>query len=206
MDLLAAPREAVASAFGLGSALRGERVLHPDGLAFQATVETVGGSWGADVLDERRQYAVTARVSRSIGLPRPLPDIGGLAIRFPGLGSGGAALDVLRATTGSAPVLRHLLVPESSSYTSLLPYRTGTGRWVVLGAHPDGDAAWSLVVAGVMGDWQPWGRLLLGGPLPLAASEGLRFMPTIGADDLCHPRLLGQLRARAYRRSQANRP
>lgn len=206
MDLLTAPRDALASAFGLGSSLRGERVVHPDGSAFCGTVEIAGGSWGAALLDQRRPHEVVVRISRSIGLPRPLPDIGGLALRFPGEGSAGADLDVLLATTGSAPVLRHLLIPASGTYTSLFPYRTGSGRHVVLGARPVDDRRWDLVVAPVWGDWQPWGRLALGKALPASEAERLRFMPTIAADDLRHQRLFRALREQSYRKSQANRP
>lgn len=206
MDLLTAPREAVASAFGLGSSLRGERVLHPDGQAFTGVVVVSGGNWGARLLDDSRRHDVVVRLSRSIGLPKPLPDIGGLAIRFPGEGSNGAALDVLMATTGSAPGLRHVLVPESDTYSTLFPYRTGTGRHVVLGARPAAERRWDLLVGSLTGAWRPWGSLQLGSPLPPPESEHLRFMPTIAADDLRHQRLFRVLRERSYRKSQANRP
>jgi hypothetical protein len=207
MSVLTAAREGVAAVFGVGSELRDARVLHPDGTAFQATLTTYGGSWGSSVLDNPGRHGAIARVSRALGLPAAWPDIGGLAVRLPGRGAGGGPLDILLATTGTAPVLRHVLLPDAGRRThcSLLPYVTGSRRRVVLGARRRGED-WDLLVATLTGPWQRWGSLSLEQPLGQGESERLRFLPTLGAPDLQPVRLLRRLRARAYARSQAHRP
>ncbi|GAB3193576.1 hypothetical protein GCM10027261_09350 [Geodermatophilus arenarius] len=208
MDLLALPRTVTASALALGTAVRGARVFHPRGRASAGTVVTDGGgTWGARVLDEAGTYDVVVRVSRGVGLPEPLPDVVGLAVRLPLLGRGGAPLDVLVNTSGGLPGLRHLFLPEPLGRTcsSVLPYRTGSGRLVVLGARDTG-AGWDLLAAPLAGGWRRWGRLTLGAALPDAESEALRFRPTLGADDLQPVALFRAVRDLSYRGSQALRP
>ena len=208
MDLLTLPRSAASTALGLGTALRGARVFHPRGSGHTGTVVvTGGGAWGARLLDDPASYDVVVRVSRAAGLPEPLPDAIGIAIRFPHLGREGAPLDLLVNTAGSAPVLRHVFlpVPLTRTFTTVLPYRTGDGSRIMLGARPAGDLRWELLVAPLAGPWQPWGSLALGARLPDEQSRELRFMPTIGADDLQPVELFRALRARSYRKSQARR-
>ena len=210
MDLLAIPRTAAASALALGTALRGARVFHPRGDAFAGTVEVDGGGrWGARVLDEAGTHDVVVRVSRGVGLPAPLPDIVGLAVRFDGHGRDGGPLDVLVNTAGGPPVLRHLFLPEplGRTFSSVLPYRTGSGRVVLLGARGEGTGtSWELLAASLTGGWARWGRLTLGPAVPDAQAETLRFLPTLGADDLQPVALFRAVRDLAYRESQAVRP
>ncbi|MGR7025130.1 hypothetical protein [Geodermatophilus sp. URMC 62] len=209
MDLLALPRAATAASLALGTALRGARVFHPRGHASTATVVTDGGGgWGARVLDEPGRHDVVVRVSRAVGLPEPLPDVVGLAIRFPGLGRDHGPLDVLVSTAGGPPGLRHVFLPEpfGRTYSAVLPHRTGSGRVVVLGARSEGTGAdWELLAASLAGRWTRWGRLTLGPALPDAEAETLRFLPTLGADDLQPVPLLRAVRDRSYRQSQALR-
>ena len=207
MDLLAIPRTVTASALALGTALRGARVFHPRGDAFTGTVETDGGGeFGARVLDEAGRHDVVVRLSRGVGLPSPLPDIVGLAIRFEGRGRGGGPLDVLVNTAGGPPVLRHLFLPEplGRTFSSVLPYRTGSGRLVLLGARKEGEG-WNLLAASLAGSWTRWGRLTLGPAVPDVEAEQLRFRPTVGADDLQPVELFRSVRDRSYRQSQALR-
>ncbi len=210
MDLLSLPRAATASVLALGTALRGARVFHPRGDAFAATVETDGGgTWGARLLDEAGRHDVVVRLSRGVGLPEPLPDIVGLAIRFEGRGKGGGPLDVLVNTAGGPPVLRHVFLPAplGRTFSSVLPYRTGSGRQVLLGARDEGrGTGWELLAASLTGPWTRWGRLTLGRELPAEVSEELRFRPTLGADDLQQVELFRSLRDLSYRESQALRP
>jgi hypothetical protein len=208
MDLLALPRAVTASALALGTAVRGARVFHPRGQASAGTVEADGGgSWGARLLDEAGRHDVVVRVSRGVGLPEPLPDVVGLAVRFPGLGRGGGPLDLLVNTSGGPPGLRHLFLPAplGRTFSSVLPYRTGSGRTIMLGAREDGDG-WELLAAPVTGGWTRWGRLSPGAALPDAESEELRFLPTLGADDLQPVALFRAVRDLSYRESQALRP
>src|SRR4051795_4235356 len=146
MDLLSLPRAVTASALALGTAVRGARVFHPRGRASTGTVEVAGGgSWGARLLDDAGRHDVVVRLSRGVGLPAPLPDVVGLAVRFDGLGRDGGPLDLLVNTSGSLPGLRHLFLPApvGRTFSSVLPYRTGSGRTVMLGARGDGDG-WEL--------------------------------------------------------------
>ena len=210
MDLLAIPRTVTASALALGTALRGARVFHPRGDAFAGTVETDGGGrFGARVLDEAGRHDVVVRLSRGVGLPSPLPDIVGLAVRFEGSGRDGGPLDVLVNTAGGPPVLRHLFLPEplGRTFSSVLPYRTGSGRLLLLGARDEGTGtSWELLAASLTGAWARWGRLTLGPVLPAEVSEELRFRPTLGADDLQQVALFRAVRDQSYRESQALRP
>lgn len=190
-------------------AARGARVFHPQGHAYAATVVVAGGrSWGARLLDEPGSHDVLVRVSRGAGLPRPLPDVIGLAMRFPGLGKEGGPFDLLVNTSGGVPGLRHLFVPAplGSTYSSVLPYRTGSGQRVVLGARGSGEGRWELLAAPLAGGWERWGWLVLDCQVPDEVSRELRFMPTLGADDLELVELFRTLRDWSYRQSQAHRP
>ena len=208
MDPLAAPRALTSAALALGTAVRGARVFHPRGAARAATVTTDGGgSWGARLLDEAGRHDAVVRISRGAGLPEPLPDVVGLAVRVDGLGRDGGPLDLLVNTAGGPPVLRHVFLPAplGRTFSSVLPYRTGSGRTVLLGAREDGDG-YDLLAAPLTGGWTRWGRLTLGDPLPGTVSEELRFRPTLGADDLQPVALFRAVRDLSYRLSQAVRP
>jgi hypothetical protein len=101
--------------------LRGEIRWIPD-------ATPAGLSWIDDAPTEARP--VVARVSRSIGLPAPLPDILGLALRVDDA-------DIEFASTGWLVPGRFALLPrrraERATFGILLPYR-GTRGPVLLGA------------------------------------------------------------------------
>ena len=203
MDLLTLPRTALASTLGAATAVRGSRVFHPKGSTYRArlTVAPTGG-WGARVLDEPAVHEGVVRLSRAVGLPHPLPDAEGLALRLPGLGVGGAPLDLL---VNSA--WRFVFAPAvlSPVWSAILPHRTGTGGRVLIGARPLGTSrtdGFEMLAAEPLGTWRPWGELLLAEQVD---GEGLRFAPTIGADDLQPVQLFRSLRARSYEKSQAAR-
>lgn len=194
-----APAALLARALGAATALRGARAFHPRGQAHAARVVVTGGlGTGARVLDEPAEHPAVVRLSRALGLPRPLPDAEGLALRLPGLGVGGAPLDLLVNTAW-----RYVFVPRflSATWSTLLPYDTGSGRRLVLGARPTREG-FTLLAAGLLGPWREWGRVVLGAPFD---GEDLAFAPTVGAPDLVPVRFLRGLRAQAYDRSQAAR-
>ena len=198
-DLLSVPRAAAAAVLGLGTAVRGARVFHPHGTTRTARLVVDGGQqWGARLLDEAAVHEGVARVSRGVGLPAPLPDVDGLALRLPGLGQGGDPLDLL---VNSA--WRFAFAPSvvSRTWSSVLPYRTSTGRQLLLGARPTADG-FTLVLSPLLGSWMEWGELTLGEPVD---GEGLRFRPTLGADDLAPVELFRTLRQWSYDASQAGR-
>ena len=116
--------------FLLGRA-RGRKALHPRGEVLQGVIGRHGavGRTGVAWLDEAGTDHVAVRLSRSLGLPAPRPDILGLAVRIPTeLGQFG---DVLLATTGTGLLGRYVLLPTRRSglraYTSLFPYKTPVG-------------------------------------------------------------------------------
>lgn len=200
VELLDVPRAAVAALLGAGTALRGERLFHPRGTTSACRVVVAGGGgWGADLLDRPAEHDGVVRVSRGAGLPRPLPDVEGLALRLPGAGVAGQPLDLL---VNSA--WRYAFAPAalSRTWSTVLPYRTGTGRLVLIGARPR-PGGFALLAAPPTGSWRAWGELELGERLD---GERLRFDPTPGAGDLVPVPLFRALRARSYAASQAVRP
>ena len=202
MDLLTLPRDTAATALGLATAVRGARVFHPRGTASTCRLVVTGGlGTGARVLDEPATHDGVVRLSRAVGLPAPLPDVDGLALRLPGKGVGGAPLDLLVNSAWRYAFAPSLVTP---TWSAVLPHRTGTGRWVLLGARPD-DEGFRMLVASPLGRWREWARLRVGLPLPTEEEQPLRFAPTIGADDLQPAPLFRGLRGRAYEESQARR-
>ncbi|MCW2134707.1 hypothetical protein B0G38_003891 [Arthrobacter sp. VKM Ac-2550] len=118
--------------------LRPERPIHPEGVSLTGSVERLpptrrsGISW----LDTSGVVQVQARLSRSIGLPGPLPDIVGLALRIP---ADPGPFDVLLASTGMAGASRFILTPHrfasEAAFTTLMPYQSSRGP-VLLAARP----------------------------------------------------------------------
>ena len=199
MDLLHLPRAAFAATLGAATALRGARVFHPHGRTHDAVVTVTGGhGTGARLLDEPGRHQGVVRLSRGAGLPAPLPDVEGLALRLPGEGVGGAPLDLLINSAWRYAFVPSVIAP---TWLAILPHRTGSGRLVLLGARPV-DGGFTLLVADPLGRWRQWGRLSLGGELD---GEDLRFAPTVGAPDLQPVELFRALRAQSYDASQAAR-
>lgn len=199
VDPLTLPRAAAAAVLGLGTAVRGARVFHPHGATRRCRLVVDGGQqWGASLLDDAAVHEGVVRLSRGVGLPAPLPDVDGLALRLPGLGVDGAPLDLLLNSAW-----RFAFAPSvvARTWSSVLPYRTRDGRQVLLGARPTADG-FTLVVAPVLGPWQEWAQLELGAPVE---GEELRFRPTLGAADLQPVPLFRTLRQWSYDASQAGR-
>src|SRR3954451_24472010 len=80
--------------------------MAPRGAGFTGVVERGTGGWpcGVPWLDEPARSEVLVRISRGAGLPAPLPDLLGLAVRIPD-----GPVDLLLSTTGTGPLVR--LVP-----------------------------------------------------------------------------------------------
>src|SRR3954471_22227465 len=123
-----------AAVFEAGSAVRRARVFHPMGIGFRSTVTirpTTEGEapFGVPLLDHPGAYSGRVRVSRGAGLPEPLPDVLGLAVRIEDAHGLGHAQDLLLGSSSSLPVGRQLFVPAASfsgaTLTPILPYRLG---------------------------------------------------------------------------------
>jgi hypothetical protein len=149
--------------FLLGKA-RGRKALHPRGEVLEGVIGRAGavGRTGVPWLDEAGTDHVAVRLSRSLGLPAPHPDVLGMALRIPA--QSGQFGDVLLATTGTGLFGRYVLLPTRRhglrAYTSLFPYRTLAGS-LLLAAIPTAGSPrqYELAYARPTGPWRPFGIL-----------------------------------------------
>lgn len=158
---------ALAGTIRLVAAVRpAAKPLHPRGDVVRGRLTRTGldaaDATGSPWIDEPGTDEVLVRRSRAVGLPSPLPDIHGLAIRVPR--EDGGYGDLLLAMTGLGRVTRHLLTagrsPGSRPLTTLLPYRSPTGALLV-GARAADDRVYDLMVARPGGEWRSFGTLAL---------------------------------------------
>ncbi|HEY0126284.1 MAG TPA: phosphodiesterase [Blastococcus sp.] len=200
---------------------RGGKPMHPRGAVFDAVLERQGGAWGVAWLDAAATDAAVVRLSRGAGLPAPLPDLLGMAIRLPG---DGARIDVLLSTTGRGRLTRLLPVPRRDAaavYSSIMGYRSDAG-WLRLAAFPEADDVpsdpeplatevardglrFTLAACRGLGPWRPFARLTLRRPMP-------DLDPDIPFDAVQNPPPglvadgpMARFRAPAYARAQAAR-
>jgi hypothetical protein len=221
-------RAGAALLFGALTLVRRRRIFHPDGALFAAELRVLRGAHAAldwDLLRRPRRFDALVRLSRGAGLPEPLVDHLGIALRVVDAYGRGRHQDLLLGASSPLPVGRHLLLPARgylrSWYSTVLPYRA-RGRRVVLGAQPldggavgddpyriephgDGTPAWRILAASLTGGWQPIAELRLERRLPDARAEALRFNPWNTGGGLEPSGLLNALRDSAYRSSQAAR-
>jgi hypothetical protein len=202
---------------------RNGKPMHPRGAVFEAVLERHGGTgeWGVPWLDARATDTAVVRLSRGVGLPAPLPDLLGLAVRLPG---DGGPVDLLLTTTGAGPLGR--LVPvvrrdTAAVYSSIMGYRSDAGS-LRLAAFPQADEVpsepeplvravsrdglrFTLAAARGLGPWHPFAQLGLREPLP-ALDPDVRFdavqNPPPG---LVPDGPMARFRAPAYARARAAR-
>jgi len=138
--------------------------LHPRGSVVGGTLHRFGSEdkTGAVWLDEAGDDRVLVRQSRAVGLPAPVPDIFGLAIRVPT--EDGHHGDLLLASTGLGRLTRFTLTLARSPYgrpmTTLLPYRAPAGA-VLLSAVFLDELTVTLAWAVGSGAWHRFAELLL---------------------------------------------
>ena len=189
MDVLSGPAASVVRAL---SKVRGERVIHAKGRAFEGVLRLGGASLGVPLLDEPGEHRVVLRLSRAVGLPDRLPDALGLAVRVLDAHSPGQHQDLVLDTGAAPPVLRRLPLPARqvlrATYSSLLPYELAGRRWV-LAALPVAsapatvsfrdlrveDVRFRLCVASAHGPWQEVG--LVQATADAEDGRGVRFSP-----------------------------
>jgi hypothetical protein len=223
-----------AGAFGAVSALRGGRSLHPNGLAFHATLDiepAPPGFRSAPLL--RRPQAVPAiiRLSRSLGLPEGMPDIYGAAIRVPDAYGAGRHQDLMLVTGGENAFARHVFSPARGyagrTMSTILPYRIGDRSWVFLlraeddsrspgrlhsladvaAAAKERTLAFELSLAPALGGAPVHiGHLRLDRPLAADEEHSLKFNPANCGGGIEPATWLNRLRPDSYRASQAARP
>jgi hypothetical protein len=182
----------VAVPLGAIARLRGGKPMHPRGAVFDAVLERRGEAtpWGIPWLDAVATDPAVVRLSRGAGLPAPLPDLLGMAVRLPGAN---APVDVLLSTTGRGRIARLLPVPRRDTaavYSSIMAYRSDSGP-VRLAALPEADDVpsdpqplagdvsrhglrFTLAAARGLGPWQPFATLTLTAPVP-ALDPDVRF-------------------------------
>ena len=193
-DLPGTAGRAVAAPLGALARRRRGKPMHPRGVVLDAVLERTGGPAGWDVpfLAGHGEQAALVRLSRGGGLPTPLPDLLGLAVRVP---APEGPVDLLLSTTGRGRLTRWVLTlrwDAGATYSSLMGYRTVAGP-VFLAALPDpgappvtaepgpiaaaaraGRLAFTLAAARGPGEWQPFARLRLLAPVP-EVDPDLRF-------------------------------
>ncbi|MGW5267518.1 phosphodiesterase [Rhodococcus sp. NPDC003994] len=133
------PARLLAIPFGVGSALRRAKLFHPDGAVLHGRlVRTAPVGRGLPLEDDD----VLVRLSRAIGLPSPIPDVPGFAMRISAAGSDTGSWDVLLAGAGRDVVTRSLPLPAASfasaSLSSLMPLAHGGRHWWVSARFPGG--------------------------------------------------------------------
>jgi len=181
--------------------------LHPEGdlragrLRRAGSAEPSGVAW----IDEPGEDEVVVRLSRAIGVPSPLPDIHGLALRVPTADGPG---DLLFASTGWGPLTRFVLTggrhPRSRPMTTLLPYDTPAGP-VLLGVRgARAPETYELRWAHAAGPWHPFAELRL---VPDTSDDGpVSFDPVRHRiPGLRQYDVVRRLREPAYRRARASR-
>jgi hypothetical protein len=210
------------------AAVRRGKAFHPHGVVHDARLDITGAPdapAGAPLLSRRGEHRAIARFSRAVGLPRPIPDLLGLALRILQAHGDGRHQDFLLVTSADLPLVHHIFLPardvQQRPYTSALPYRAGRDLFLV-GALPRGDSprpggeteldrleaaaatgrlAFDLAVAPVAGRFRPVGTLRIGRRLGPEV-DALRFNPWNTGGGLQPAGWLNGARDRAYKLSQ----
>jgi hypothetical protein len=218
----------VALALAAVAAARRGKAVHPDGVVHEATLVVPGSAAApraARLFAEPGEHLAIVRVSRSVGLPRPLPDLLGLSIRVPDVYGHGRHQDLLLVSSADLPILHHVFLPsddvQARPYTSSLPYRAGRETFLV-GALPDPESPrpeghdefdrlakavalglrLRIAVSSVMGRFHPVAELRVGARLPRSV-DALRFHPGNSGGGMHPVGVLNAMRDLSYPLSQA---
>jgi hypothetical protein len=232
----AAAAPAAAAGFYALAALRRRRSLHPAGVGYegQLVVGDGPGRPSVPLLRPGAAYPALLRFSRGAGLPEPLPDALGVAVKLPNAHGPGADQDLLLTSSADRPLLRRLLFPARSflrgAFSTALPYDLDGERVVVLlvptppgnGRFPGGvvrgggamaelraaavaGLGLELRTAGTFGPSQRLATLTVGQPLSAHQTQDLRFNPWTTGPGIHPSGWLNLLRDAAYRASQRGR-
>jgi hypothetical protein len=230
-----ARRAVDACGYGLGLALAGMaaarrgKAVHPEGAvhAAELVVTAHTGALGrTELFGTSGSRAAVVRFSRSLGLPRPLPDLLGMSVRVLDAYGPARDQDFLMVSSVDAPVLNRIFLPaadvQQRPYSASLPYRVGDGHRFIVGALPrpnsprpdggneldrlaaaaaTGELAFDLAVATPRGRFRPVAELRVGRRLAPEA-DALRFNPWNSGGGLEPAGVLNRLRDYAYPLSQ----
>jgi hypothetical protein len=219
----------IGAVLGAVASLRGGKAVHPHGAVHEATLTILGSPKApaaAQLLSTPAEYRAIVRFSRSVGVPRPIPDLLGMSLRVLDAYGRGHHQDFMLVTSADLPVAHHIFLPatdvQQRPYSSSLPYRAGGERFLIgalpdpRSARPDGDdeldrlaraaatgrLRFRLAVAPVMGRFATVGEIAVGERLP-AELDALRFNPWNTGGGLEPAGVLNGARDRAYKLSQA---
>jgi hypothetical protein len=218
---------AVGALLAIVAKLRGGKPVHPHGAVHAARliVPDDHGSHEIELLRRPGSHPAIVRFSRSVGLPRPLPDLLGMAIRIPDAYGPDRHQDFLLVTSADLPIIHHVFLPardvQQRPYTSAIPFRTGSRRFLV-GALPRSDSprpegstelarlaaaaatgalSFDLALAAPMGRFHPVAELRIGERLGPPA-DAIRFHPANCGGGLEPFGMLNRMRDFAYPMSQ----
>lgn len=195
--------------FGGLSGLRRARIFHPHGRASTAVVSIAAGEHPLHVL--AGEHDAIVRLSRGIGLPAPVPDFHGVAIKLLNAHGAGAHHDLLVVSSAAPVGARHVLLPVvervvEPTYSSIVRFRNAGGVRFLVGATPHGDGGYVLATATPLAAWEPIGNVELRDELDDEASDRLRFSPWNTGGGIEPVGVLNLLRRGAYAGSQEARP
>jgi hypothetical protein len=211
------------------AAVRGGKAVHPAGAVHRARLVVDGAAHApraSELLSAPAEHPALMRFSRSLGLPRPVPDLLGVSLRVLDAYGPERHQDFMLVTSVDLPVLHHLFVPatdvQQRLYSSSLPYRAGDETFLV-GVVPDAESprpsgddeldrlsraaatgrlSFGLSIAPVGGRFRRVGSLHVGERMDHAA-DALRFNPFNCGGGLRPAGALNRLRDYAYPLSQA---
>ena len=186
---------------------RGAKAVHPFGEVYTGRLRVTGAAAapsGSTLLSTAAEHDAIVRFSRSLGLPKALPDLLGMSLRVTDAYGPGAHQDLLMVTSVDAPILHHVFLPtyriDGRPYSTSLPYAAGGERFLI-GAVPHSTESFSLSVAAVGGRFEPIAELAIGDRLPESA-DTMRFNPFNTGGGLEPVGLLNRWRRKAYPMSQ----
>jgi hypothetical protein len=219
---------AVSGVLAVVAAVRRGKAVHPHGAVHRATLRVPGdpaAPSAAQLLSEPGEHAAVVRFSRSVGLPRPLPDLLGMSIRVLDAYGAGRHQDLLLVTSVDLPLIHHVFVPaadvQDRIYSSSLPFSAGEERFLI-GALPrsnsprpqggdeldrlaraaaTGELRFDLAVARLEGRFRPIAELQVGERLS-PELDALRFNPFNCGGGLRPSGMFNRWRAGAYPLSQ----
>jgi hypothetical protein len=220
---------AVEIAFWCLARLRSGRAVHTKGTLVRAQLRVDGESLTGAALGGPWTRPALVRLSKSLGTPRSLPDLLGVALRveMPQPGPDTGLLDMLFASAGRHGLTHFLLAPAvswwSRPYSTVLPYRVdGRTRFLGLQAEQTEGAPGSADPVSVETDIRRHRRAFvltersLTGPLchvgrlvleaVPAAPEPVSFDPILNTSPRVRPiRFLSRVREWAYTGSRRAR-
>lgn len=193
--------------------------MHPVGVVTSATLAVASGARVPDKWRALDGATGIVRFSKSIGLPRHVPDVLGIALRF-----GGQDL-LLASAAGPAPGLQHVMIPsagfDDTLFSSLLPHRVGTSTAMIQARLTDplpeaagyleavaeaGTFTVDLAAVGLLGGRTALGTVTIGDVITGDAAQRVRFDPWRVDGGLRPAGPFQRMRASAYAASRSATP